>query len=132
MLNFLQKNKITEPSRLFLIFFGAHRVSIFLKNKKNEMLFSPNFTIKEKLDLQLKPVLWGYPVWRVKTDSSGSGCCNPDLCWHQLVGTDTRTGPWKKCFVRSRIQTGILKKYFWKQGKDIYKLIFFQKLISKF
>jgi hypothetical protein len=35
MLNFPQKNKITEPSRLFKIFFGAQRVTIFLKNKKN-------------------------------------------------------------------------------------------------
>jgi len=55
MLNFRQKNKITETSRLFYFIFGAHRVSIFLKKKK--MLFSPNFTIKEKLDLQLKPAL---------------------------------------------------------------------------
>jgi hypothetical protein len=26
----------------------------------------------------------------------------------------------KKCFARSRIETGIVKKYFWKHNKDIY------------
>jgi hypothetical protein len=65
-------------------------------------------------------VLGGYPVWRVITGGSGSGSCNLDSSWHQLVGTSTNIGPCKKCFARSRIETGIVKKYFWKQGKDIY------------
>jgi hypothetical protein len=44
------------------------------------------------------PVLGGYPVWRVKINGSGSGSCNLDSSWRQLVGTRTRSEPWKKCF----------------------------------
>jgi len=57
-------------------------------------------------------VLWGYPVWRVKTGGSESGSCNPDPSWHQLVGTTTRTRPGKKCFDKSGIGIGTVKKYF--------------------
>jgi hypothetical protein len=59
-----------------------------------------------------QPVLSGYPVWRVITGGSGSGSCTLDPSSHHLVGTDTRIGPWKKCFARSKIRT--MKKYFCK------------------
>jgi hypothetical protein len=67
---------------------------------------------------RLKLVLWGYLVWRVKIGGSRLGSCDPNLTWHQLVGTNTRTRSWKKCFATSGI--GIVKKYFWKPGNDIY------------
>ncbi len=71
-------------------------------------------------------VLLGYLVWKVKTNGLRLGSCNLNSSWHQLVGISTWIKPWKIYFARCRI--GIVKKYFWKQGKNIYvkKLTFFE------
>jgi hypothetical protein len=76
---------------------------------------APFFHTRLVLGSEYFPVLWGYlAVWKVKTGGSGSVSCNPDPSWHQLAGTDTRIGPWKKCFVTSKI--GIMKIFFLKTG----------------
>ncbi len=88
-------------------------------------------TTVDPTNKSLAPVLSGYWFEGVKTGGSGSGSCNLDLSWHKLVGTGTRAGPWKKCFARSAI--GTMKKYFWKQGKDMYyvkKGNFFQSRLN--
>jgi hypothetical protein len=79
-------------------------------------------------------VLGGYPVWRVKTGSSGSGSCNMDASWHQLVGTGTRMDHGKNVLPDLKLESTHKKKKNWKQGKDIYKckkFDFFQNLISR-
>jgi hypothetical protein len=88
-------------------------------------------TTVDPTNKSLAPVLSGYRFEGVKTGGSGSGSCNLDLSWHKLVGTGTRAGPWKKCFARSAI--GTMKKYFSKQGKDMYyvkKGDFFQSRLN--
>jgi hypothetical protein len=82
---------------------------------------------------RFQPVLWEYPVRRVKTGGFRSGSCNPDLSWHQLVEIGIRTRPWKKCIDKSRIGIGIVKKYFWKNSVMIcmWKSWLVKKLISR-